>query len=126
MPRVLDGVEPLHRQSRIIPAKDYNRVRLALGRLGNPLQVPLESMRCLEMVLEDRTWRCIDTCMFDRPILAWTAFETETRSGIHEPITCELRFYHVHGGLVMGEILETLGRVLQGRLDPRRVREQEE
>ena len=116
MPRRLDEVEPLHRQLRIIPAQDYNRVRLALSRLGNPLQVPLQGMRCLEMVLEDRIWTCIDTCMFGRPILAWTAFETEARSGIHEPVSCELRFYHVHGGLVMGEILDSLGCVLQRRL----------
>ena len=120
MPPLVSDLQPLHRQRRIIPAQDYNRVRLALGRLGNPLQVPLQGMRCLEMVLEDRFWTCIDSCSFDRPILAWTAFETGARSGINDPVTCELRFYHVHGGLVMGEVLETLGRVLQGRLDDAR------
>ena len=107
----------LHRQLRVIRGQDYNRVRLAPGRLGNPLQVPLQGVRCLEIVLDERFWTCIDTCINGRPILAWTAFETGTRSGIHEPVTYELRSYHAHGGLVMGEILETLGHVLQRRLD---------
>lgn len=120
MPRRPADVQPLHRQPRIISAQDYNRVRLALSRLGSPLLVPLEGMRCLEMVLEDNAWTCIDTCMFGRPILVWAAFDTKRRSGLHEPVNCELRFYHVHGGLVMGEIQETLGRVLQRRLDDTR------
>ena len=120
MSRHPDELEPLHRQPGIIPAQDYNRVRLALSRLGNPLQVPLQGMRCLEMILQDRIWTCVDTCMNGSPILAWTAFETGMRVGIHEPVMCELRFYHVHGGLVMGEIMETLGRVLKERLEEER------
>ncbi len=117
MPHILDGLQPLHRLTKVIPAQDYNRVRLALSRLGNPLRIPLEGMRCLEMILEDKFWFCLDTCKSDCPVLAWAAFDTSGRSAIHESVSCELRFYHVHSGLVMGEVLETMGNVLQQRMD---------
>jgi hypothetical protein len=117
MPSLLDGLQPVHQLTRVISAQDYNRVRLALNRLGNPLRIPLEGMRCLEMILEDKFWICLDTCKFDRPVLAWVAFNTSGRSAIHESVSCELKFYHVHSGLIMGEVLETMGNVLQQRLD---------
>ncbi|MGC1952644.1 MAG: hypothetical protein WA970_08755 [Gammaproteobacteria bacterium] len=107
----------LHTLRKFIPAKDYNRVRLALRRIGNPACFPLGKMRCLEMILSDRFWLCIDSCKEDRPVLAWTAFETSHRSALHEPVACDLRLFHVHAGLVMGEILENIGVELQRRLD---------
>lgn len=116
----LTDLQPIHKLHKVIQANDYNRVRLALLRLGSPLRVPLDGMRCLEMHLEDRFWICVDACMADRPILAWTEFEAAHRAAIHEPVSCELRIFHVHGGLVMGEILDTTGRVLQDRLDAAR------
>lgn len=102
---------------KIIPAADYNRVRLALRRITNPLQMELTPMKCLDVVLNDQYWLCFDSCMDDRPVLAWTAFEIIGRSALNAPVACELRLYHVHAGLVMGEILESLGQVLQQQLD---------
>jgi hypothetical protein len=107
----------LHTLRKFIPAQDFNRVRLALRRIENPLRFPLGKMHCLEMILSNRFWLCIDSCKEDRPVLAWTAFETSNRSGLHEPVACDLRLFHVHAGLVMGEILENIGIELQRRLD---------
>ncbi len=102
---------------KIIPAADYNRVRLALRRITNPLQMELTPMKCLDVVLNDQYWLCFDRCMDDRPVLAWTAFEIFGRSALNAPVACELRLYHVHAGLVMGEVLESLGQILQQQLD---------
>lgn len=120
MPTGRDEPQPVHTLRKIIQAEDYNRVRLALVRLGSPLRVPLAGMRCLEMEVDEKRWLCLDTCASDRPVLAWTGFESGGRSAIHEPVSCELRIFHVHGGLVMGEILESLVRSLQERLDATR------
>lgn len=106
----------LHSLRKFIPAQDYNRVRLALRRIDNPLHFSLRKMRCLEMVLSDGFWLCIDSCKDDRPVLAWTNFETANRAGLHEPVASDLRLFHVHAGLVMGEILENMGIELQFRL----------
>lgn len=117
MPLQIESLPAVHTLRKFIPAEDYNRVRLALRRLENPLRFPLANMRCLEMILSDNFWLCIDSCKEDRPVLAWTGFETSNRSALHEAVACHLRLFHVHAGLVMGEILENIGVELQHRLD---------
>lgn len=113
----LDDLRPLHTLKRVIQADDYNRVRLALCRIGNPLRFELQNLRCLDIILNDRHWVCIDPCMWDRPVMAWTDFQAARRSGIHTPVECVLRMYHVHAGLVMGEVLDALGRTLRRELE---------
>lgn len=120
MPNPLDDHHTLHTMHKIIAAEDYNRVRLALKRIGNPLQFELTSMRCLEIILNDQYWLCFDSCMDDQPVMAWTAFEVSGRSALNAPVECELRLYHVHGGLVMGEVLEELGHSLETMLDSKK------
>ncbi len=117
MPNPLDDHQATHTLRKVIEAEDYNRVRLALRRVGNPLHFELTSMKCLDMILTDQYWLCIDTCMEDRPIMAWTDFKPTDRSAIHTPVSCMLRLYHVHAGLVMGEVLEALGRALSHQLE---------
>lgn len=117
MPNPLDEHQASHTLHKVVAAEDYNRVRLALSRISNPLQLELTSMKCLEIILTDQYWLCIDSCMGDRPILAWTAFDVSDRSAINASVQCELRLYHAHGGLVMGEVIENLGQALQQQLD---------
>lgn len=117
MPNLLDEIRASHTLHKVIPAENYNRVRLALSRLSNPLELELTSMKCLEILLTDQYWLCTDSCTGDRPILAWTAFESSGRSALDAPVECELRLYHTHAGLVMGEVLENLEKELQQRLD---------
>ena len=75
-------------------------------------------MKCLEILLTDQYWLCFDGCMDDQPILAWTAFDKSGHNNaLNSTVTCELRMYHAHAGLVMGEVLENLGKQLQQQLD---------
>jgi hypothetical protein len=101
---------------KVLEAGCYNRVRLSLRRIANPLRVALPGHRGLEMILDDRVWLCVDALHDDQPILAWHAFEA--RNGLHEPVACRLHVYHMHGGLVMGTALEALDAVLRVRLAP--------
>ncbi|HIA09061.1 MAG TPA: hypothetical protein EYN73_08370 [Chromatiaceae bacterium] len=117
MPNLLDEFRASHTLHKVIEAEDYNRVRLALSRLSNPLALDLPSINCLEILLTDKYWLCTDSCVGDRPILAWTAFESSGRSALDAPVPCELRLYHTHAGLVMGNVLEHLEKELQQRLD---------
>ncbi|MEN8129726.1 MAG: hypothetical protein ABFS45_05935 [Pseudomonadota bacterium] len=117
MSNPLDDHLALHTLRKVIAAEDYNRVRLALRRISNPLQLELASIKCLDIILTDHYWLCIDSCMGDQPIMAWTDFQSTDRSAIHTPVSCMLRLYHVHAGLVMGEVMEDLGYELQRRLD---------
>ncbi len=117
MPNLLDEYRASHTLHKVIEAEDYNRVRLALRRISNPLQFELTSMKCLDIILTDQYWLCIDTCTGDRPIMAWADFQPTDRSAIHTPVHCMLRLYHTHAGLVMGEVLEVLGRTLSQKLE---------
>jgi hypothetical protein len=113
----LNDLQPLHTLKRVIQADDYNRVRLALRRIGNPLRFELQNLRCLDIILNDQHWVCVDPCMRDRPVMAWTDFQAARRSAIHTPVECMLRMYHVHAGLVMGEVLDGVGRTLHRELE---------
>jgi hypothetical protein len=117
VPPLIDKLSAAHTLQKVIDPADYNRIRLALRRIGTPLRLTLENMRCLDVILDDKSWLCIDSCMDDRPILAWTSFQVSQRSALNEPVICELRLYHVHSGLVMGEVMENIGLELQQRLD---------
>ena len=120
MSHPLDDIKTLHSLHKVIPAEDYNRVRLALKRIHNPLQFELISMRCLEVFLNDKYWLCFDCCVDGQPIMAWTNFEVSDRSAINAPVECELRLYHHKASLVMGDVLESLSHSLETMLDAKK------
>ncbi|BAW80635.1 hypothetical conserved protein [Candidatus Nitrosoglobus terrae] len=113
---ISDEVSPLRVISKTIDAADFNRVRLALRRLGSPLRVALPEHRGLEVILDNQVWLCVDSCHEDRLILAWRSFAMVERQGLHEPVKCELCFYHMHAGLIMGSAVEQLSQALEQRL----------
>lgn len=118
MPPDFEKLEAIHTMHRVIPAEDFNLVRLSLSRLGNPLELDLGlNLPCLEVLLSDRYWLCFDACQENAPIMAWTSFVLSERQGLHEPVTCVLRLYHIHAGLVMGEVFDSIGKELRKKLD---------
>jgi hypothetical protein len=92
----------------------YNRVRLALVRLQNPLRIELPGLRSLDMILENEVWAIVDRDLNDIPVIAWTEFER--RSALHQPIHCTLRFYHAHGDIILDMALQKLDEILSARL----------
>jgi len=106
--------EPLRSFPKRIEAECYNRARLALHRIANPLRVELPDHRGLEAVLNEDCWLVVDSLSADEPILAWVDFEH--RQALHEPVACVLRLYHVQAGLVMGTALDALDLVLREEL----------
>lgn len=101
----------------VVAAKHYNRIRLALLRLENPLRFPLPHFRGLDMVLTGEEWVCVDRTMNDLPVLAWTDFQARGRLTLHAPIGCRLRFYHAYAGLVVGSLLQDVAVILAERLN---------
>jgi hypothetical protein len=99
-----------------VQASCYNQVRLALHRLENSLRVPLPGHPGLEILLEEEAWLCLDIVQGGMPGLRWHSFEVQDRRSLHEPINCRLDLYHIHAGLVMGTVLETLEAQLKQRL----------
>ena len=107
--------EPLRTYPKNIDAACYNRVRLALNRFERPLRVVLPDHRGLEAVLDYDCWLVVDSLQSDQPVLVWADFD-HRRDSLHEPVTCVLRLYHTHAGLVMGTALAALEKALSDRL----------
>ena len=99
-----------------IEAACYNRVRLALLRLENPLRIALARHRGLEVILHDDSWLCVDSFADDQRVLVWREFQTHPRDNLHQPIACELWLYHHCAGLIMGAALDDLQHVIEHHL----------
>ena len=112
----LDEYPALRIMRKVITAEDYNRVRLGLLREHLPWHVPLKQFRCLSFILDSSVWVCVDECRDGMPILAWTRFKTQNRSGLDAPVECELRLYHMHAGLIMGSTLDALAVAITDHL----------
>jgi hypothetical protein len=65
--------------------------------------------------LDRRVWIVFDDCTTRAPVLAWVGFRRQAETGLHLPVTCELRAYHLHAGLIMGRALEAVARTVERR-----------
>lgn len=99
---------------KIIEAPDFNRIRLILGHSTKPLRLSLPHHRGLDVILDDEAWLVVDSLKGDEPVLAWTAFK-RPHTALHEPVSCEVRLYHTHAGLIMGTALEALIGVMRAQ-----------
>ncbi len=99
-----------------IEAACYNRVRLALLRIENPLRIALARHRGLEIILRDDSWLCVDSLAEDQPVMAWCEFQIHARDNLFEPIVCNLWLYHHCAGLITGSALDDLHQVVEQQL----------
>ncbi len=110
--------KPLRVFPKTIEAACYNRARLALIRIANPLRLTLPRHRGLKAILSDKTWLVVDSLNSDNPVLAWSDFAKADRAALHEPVSCRLSLFHNHAGLIMGTALEALETALAEILAP--------
>jgi hypothetical protein len=95
----------------------YNRVTIALRRLGSPLRFPLPWLRHLDMILDDETWIVVDNSLNDIPIMAWLDFQVGHRNALHTPIPCKFYTYHCHAEAIRPQVLETIADELSSRIE---------
>lgn len=104
---------PIRTLLKTIEASCYNRVLLALARLGEPLEVELPALR-MSIRAERRVW-VGRSLINDIPLMAWLEFQAADR-GLHEPVPCRLHLYHFHAGLLAGHAPQCLAAALEARL----------
>ncbi len=106
-----------HAPIRILPktidAACYNRISLALARLGDPLSVEIKPLRMVIRV-ERRLW-VARSLVNEIPLMTWGDFQVGGR-GLHEPVPCRVRLYHFHAGLLLGHAPQRLANALDERL----------
>lgn len=109
----------LESERAVISAQRYNRVRLSLSWLDNPIRLELTGMHDLELILTGNAWLCIDTGLGNLPVLAWKDFRTGQRRSLHEPVSCRIDYYNLHAELIKDRVLEIMDRLLAARLQRR-------
>ncbi len=107
---------PMRTLPKTVCAHRYNRIRLALIRLGTPTRVRLPDLGPLEMILDQHRWLCVDSSRDGLPLMAWTDFQDAGRDRLDQPVSCTLHFYHSHAGVLMGRVPELLDSALKARL----------
>ena len=116
MKKRLDGLPRFSSEKTSVPAELFNLVRLALVRLGSPLQFPVPGLKNIEITLDAETWVCSDSSLNDIPILAWTEFEASHRESLVEPIICQYYTYHIHADKIFDTVVEYLADYLDEKL----------
>ena len=108
---LLREITPLRSIPYTLDAALYNHARLALLRIGNPLELELEKTG-IDLVLENTCWvgyHCQQTSL---PLIAWDGFDSG-RSALDAPVACIMHLYHQHSWLRMPQILLALDKELQ-------------
>ena len=105
---------PIRILPKMIDAACYNRISLALARLGDPLSVEIRALRMIIRV-ERRLW-VARSLINEIPLMAWLNFQVSGR-GLHEPVPCQVRLYHFHASLLMGHAPQLLANNLDERLE---------
>jgi hypothetical protein len=110
----LNDIPTLKSLPGTVPVARYNRVRLALKRLENPIRIELPGLRSMDFILEDQVWAIVDRNLNDIPVVAWTDFQS--RDSLHQPVHCTLRIYHLHADVIIEQAQEKLDEILEARL----------
>jgi hypothetical protein len=112
----LDDIPVYELREASVSAADYNLVQIAFNRLGEPVEIPLTGLRRLELILNRDAWIVVDHDQNDIPILAWTDFQGEGRSTLHESVPCQLKTYHMHATVILEQVTEFMEKELAKRL----------
>jgi len=104
-------IPPLRSIPHMLDAALYNHVRLALLRIGNPLELELEKLG-IDLVLENTCWVGYHWQQISLPLIAWEGFDTH-RSALDTPVACTMHLYHNHSWLHLPRILLALDKEVQ-------------
>lgn len=112
-----DEVPQLSSRAGKVDAAYYNHVHTALKRIGNQIRLKIPRLKHLDLILQKDAWIIVDTVLNDFPVAAWTRFETEGRDSLHEPIPCEILFFHYAASMILNSTLKTMDTLLVDALN---------
>lgn len=95
----------------------YNHAQTALKRLGKQIRLKIPKLIHLDLIIQKDSWIIVDITLNDIPVVAWTNFETDHRKSLHEPIQCEIRFFHFAASMILNRTLEAMEMMLGEALE---------
>jgi hypothetical protein len=99
-----------------VDARYFNRVQIALHRLGESIRFAIPKLKHLDLILEPHTWIIVDRVLNDIPVAAWTGFESGQRDNLHQPVRCRIQLYHANADMVLARTLEAMETLLGEQL----------
>lgn len=99
-----------------VDARHFNHVRCALRRLGPELRLSPPGLKHLDLILQHEAWVVVDRVLNDMPVVAWMDFRASGRTSLHEPIPCELRYFHAYAGMILNRTLAAMEQSLAEEL----------
>ena len=115
-----DEVPQLASRAGKVEALYYNHVQTALKSFGPQIRLKIPTLKHLDLILQKDAWIVVDRVLHDYPVLCWTDFETEHRDNLHEPVKCEVRYFHYAASMIFNKTLEAmelmLGELLEEEL----------
>lgn len=111
-----DELPVLYRRQGRMEAVHYNLVSRALKRLEPSIRLRLPGLKTLDLILQFDAWIVVDRVFNDVPVVAWTHFQPQERSGLQEPVPCELRYFHGHAALIRNRVLVLMDNLLEEQL----------
>lgn len=99
------------RPGRKVEAAYYNHVQTALKKLGIP-EIRFRLMKHLDLIVQKDAWIVVDRALNDIPVVGWMNFDVAHRQSLHEPVVCEIRFWHVAATMILKQTLEILDHML--------------
>lgn len=112
-----DEVPQLSSRAGKVDALFYNHAQTALKRLGSQIRLKIPKLKHLDLIIQKDAWIIVDITLNDIPVVAWTRFETENRASLHEPIQCEIRFFHFAASMILNRTLEAMELMLGEALE---------
>lgn len=112
-----DEIPQLGSRAGKVDSLYYNHVQTALKRLGSQIRLKIPKLKHLDLILQKDAWIIVDTVLNDIPVVAWTNFEIEGRDSLHQPIQCEIRFFHFAASMVLNRTLEAMELMLGEALE---------
>ena len=95
-----------------VDAHYFNQVQTAHKRVRQQFRFKIPTLNHLDLIVQEDAWIVVDRVLNDIPIIAWTDFQTEGRDSLHEPIACEIRFYHFAARMIMKTTLDAMEDIL--------------
>lgn len=112
-----DEVPVLANWPEKIEALHYNIVRRALTRKPSGIRLALPGLKTLDLILQTDAWVIVDRAFNDVPVAAWVDFQPDDDRGLHEPVPCELRYFHGHASMIIKQVLELMDALLKDQLN---------
>ncbi|MGD8573051.1 MAG: hypothetical protein PVH98_11380 [Gammaproteobacteria bacterium] len=112
----MNDIPVLERRDTQVDALYFNHVQVAHKRLGKSIRYQIPQLRHLDLILEPHAWIIVDRALNDIAVAAWTDFDVQNRSSLHEPIPCNLRLYHANAGLILKRTLDAMELLLGEQL----------